>query len=74
MDLKTTDYLVVLVPEVHLDVFIQEKDSGHLGNANVTLKNTKIIYVNEAENILVVKGSVPGKRNNILKLSAPKTY
>jgi large subunit ribosomal protein L3 len=55
-------------------VYPGKKMAGHLGNANVTLKNTKIIYVNEAENILVVKGSVPGKRNNILKLSAPKTY
>ena len=55
-------------------VYPGKKMGGHLGNANVTLKNTKIIYVNEAENILVVKGSVPGKRNNILKLSAPKTY
>jgi large subunit ribosomal protein L3 len=48
--------------------------AGHLGNSNVTLKKTKIIYVNKAENILVVKGSVPGKKNNILKLSSPKTY
>jgi large subunit ribosomal protein L3 len=53
-------------------VYPGKKMAGHLGNATVTLKNTEIMYVNTAENILVVKGSVPGKKNSILKIQSQK--
>ena len=53
-------------------VYPGKKMAGHLGNATVTLKNTEIMYVNAAEQILVVKGSVPGKKNTILKLQSQK--
>jgi len=53
-------------------VYPGKKMAGHLGNATVTLKNTEIMYVNTAEQILVVKGSVPGKKNTILKLQSQK--
>ena len=53
-------------------VYPGKKMAGHLGNAKVTLKNTKILYVNVEENILVVKGSVPGKNNAVLKLQLQK--
>jgi large subunit ribosomal protein L3 len=53
-------------------VYPGKKMAGHLGSATVTLKNTEIMYVNEAEQILVVKGSVPGKKNTILKLQSQK--
>ena len=46
--------------------------AGQLGNATVTLKNTEILYVNTDENILVVKGSVPGKQNAVLKIQHKK--
>jgi large subunit ribosomal protein L3 len=49
-------------------VYPGKKMAGHLGNAQVTLKNTELLYVNKEENILVVKGSVPGKKNSLLKL------
>jgi large subunit ribosomal protein L3 len=48
--------------------------AGHLGNETVTLKNTEILYVNTKENILVVKGSVPGKKNTVLKIQHQKVY
>ena len=38
----------------------------------VTLKNTKVLYVNPEENIIVVKGSVPGKKNTVLKIQSQK--
>merc|ERR1712086_205083 len=49
-------------------VYPGKKMAGHLGNTTVTLKNTEILYVNTDENILVVKGSVPGKQNAVLKI------
>jgi large subunit ribosomal protein L3 len=49
-------------------VYPGKKMAGQLGNTKVTLKNTEILYVNPAENILVVKGSVPGKTNALLKI------
>lgn len=45
-----------------------KKMSGQLGNKNVTISNLKIIQVNFEENLLVVKGSVPGKPGNIVSI------
>jgi len=42
--------------------------AGRLGGQTVTLKNTEVLYINAEENILVVKGSLPGKRNSMLKI------
>jgi ribosomal protein L3 len=70
---KTIDYLVVLEQEVPLVAYIREKKmAGHLGNTTVTLTKTEILYVNPEENILVVKGSVPGKKNSVLKIQHKK--
>ena len=49
-------------------VYPGKKMAGQLGGATVTLKNTEILYVNTEESILVVKGSVPGKKNSIVYL------
>ena len=49
-------------------VYPGKKMAGRLGGQNVTLKNTEILYVNTEENILVIKGSVPGKKNTLLKI------
>jgi large subunit ribosomal protein L3 len=46
--------------------------AGQLGGGTVTLKNTEVLYVNSEDNILVLKGSVPGKKNTILKLQHQK--
>jgi large subunit ribosomal protein L3 len=53
-------------------VYPGKKMAGHLGNSTVTLKNTEILYINTEENILVVKGSVPGKKNAVLKIQHQK--
>jgi large subunit ribosomal protein L3 len=53
-------------------VYPGKKMAGQLGDAKVTLKRTEILYVNSVENILVVKGSLPGKRNAIVKIQHPK--
>ena len=53
-------------------VYPGKKMAGRMGGQNVTLKNTEILYVNTEENILVVKGSVPGKKNTLLKIQPTK--
>ena len=34
--------------------------AGHLGNVRVTMKNHKLVSIDEDENLLIIKGSVPG--------------
>ena len=42
--------------------------SGQLGNKIITIKKLKVIQINSEENILVIKGSVPGKPGNLLSI------
>ena len=42
--------------------------AGQLGNKTANIKKLKVIQVNSEENILVVKGSVPGKPGNLLSI------
>jgi large subunit ribosomal protein L3 len=53
-------------------VYPGKKMAGQLGNEIVTLKNTEIVYVNPEDNILVLKGSIPGKKNAVLKIQPQK--
>jgi len=45
-----------------------KKMAGRLGGKQSTIKNLQIIHVNVNNNILVVKGAVPGKKGNILSI------
>ena len=45
-----------------------KKMAGQLGNKTANIKKLKIIQLNVNENILVVKGSVPGKPGNLLSI------
>jgi large subunit ribosomal protein L3 len=45
-----------------------KKMAGQLGNKTTTIKNLKVIQINSQENILVIKGSVPGKPGNLLSI------
>ena len=45
-----------------------KKMAGQLGNKNTTIKKLKVIQVNVEENLLVIKGSVPGKSGNFLSI------
>ncbi|WGH24833.1 MAG: 50S ribosomal protein L3 [Candidatus Shikimatogenerans bostrichidophilus] len=47
-------------------VFKGMKMAGRMGNINVTIKKIKIIDIDYLKNILLVKGSIPGKNNNYL--------
>ena len=45
-----------------------KKMSGQLGNKITTIKKLKVIQINKYDNILVIKGSVPGKPGNLLSI------
>jgi large subunit ribosomal protein L3 len=42
--------------------------AGHLGSNKVTTKNLEIIKIDSKENLLIVKGAVPGKPGNLLSI------
>jgi large subunit ribosomal protein L3 len=42
--------------------------AGQLGNTITTIRKLKVIQINSEENILVIKGSVPGKPGNLLSI------
>ena len=45
-----------------------KKMAGQLGNKITTIKKLKVVQFNLEENILVIKGSVPGKPGNLLSI------
>ena len=49
-------------------VLPSKKMSGQLGNKIRTIQKLKVIQINPEENILVIKGSVPGKPGNLLSI------
>ena len=49
-----------------------KKMAGQLGNKKTTIKKLKIIQINPEENLLVIKGSIPGKPGNLLKILPSK--
>jgi large subunit ribosomal protein L3 len=49
-------------------VLPRKKMSGQLGNKITTIRKLKVIQTNEKENIIVIKGSVPGKPGNLLSI------
>ena len=47
-------------------VFKGKKMAGHMGAKKVTMQNLKIIEVDQENSLLVLKGSVPGKKNSTI--------
>tara|TARA_Y100001001_G_scaffold161503_1_gene186043 strand:+ start:1225 stop:2016 length:792 start_codon:yes stop_codon:yes gene_type:complete len=44
-------------------VFKGKKMAGHMGNTRVTTQNLKVVMIDEAEGLILVKGAVPGSKN-----------
>ena len=49
-------------------VFKGKKMAGRMGNKKVTKQNLKVIDVDSENNLLMVRGSVPGRKNSIVYL------
>jgi len=45
-----------------------KKFPGHWGNETVTVRNVEVVDIIPSENVLMVKGPVPGARNTLVKL------
>ncbi len=53
-------------------VFKGMRMSGHMGNARVTVRNSRVLGVDKEENLLVVEGSVPGPNGGYLIINKAK--
>ena len=49
-------------------VFKGKKMAGRMGNRKVTKQNLKVVAIDNENNLLIVKGSVPGKKSSIIFL------
>ena len=47
-------------------VFKGKKMAGHLGNARVSIQNLRVVEVRPEENLLLVKGSIPGSNGRLV--------
>jgi len=52
-------------------VFKGVRMPGRMGNAQVTTQNLKIIEVDKDNNILLIKGAIPGGRNGLVLITSP---
>lgn len=53
-------------------VFPGMKLPGQMGNKRVTVKNLEIVKVDDEENLIYIKGAVPGARNSYVALREAK--
>lgn len=52
------------------EVYKGRKMAGRLGNDKVTVQNLKVVRVDAENNLLLVKGAVPGAKNGYLTIKA----
>lgn len=43
--------------------------AGHMGNERVTVRNLKVVRVDPDQNLILVKGAVPGGRNALVQIT-----
>lgn len=43
-----------------------KKMAGRMGNEQVTVKKTQVVYINADKNIIGIKGPIPGAKNNLV--------
>ena len=53
-------------------VFPGKKMPGRLGYENITIKNLKIVNIFKEDNILTIKGSIPGKKGTLVNIKNNK--
>nr|ARW63767.1 ribosomal protein L3 [Chondria sp. (in: red algae)] len=47
-------------------VFPGKRMAGQMGNTKVSIKNLEVISLNKDSNIMAIRGSVPGKKGNLI--------
>jgi large subunit ribosomal protein L3 len=53
-------------------VFKGKRMAGHMGAEQVTVKNLKVAYISPADNLIGVKGAVPGPKKGLIILGGAK--
>ena len=49
-------------------VFKGKRMAGHMGSKKTTIQNLKVIDIDKKNNILIVKGSIPGSKQSIVSI------
>jgi large subunit ribosomal protein L3 len=49
-------------------VYAGMKGAGHMGDANVTVRKLQVVRVQDEENLLLVKGAVPGRNGGYVMI------
>ncbi len=49
-------------------VFKGKKMAGRLGNKKVTIQNLKVLNIDSENNLLIIKGAVPGHKGSIIRI------
>src|SRR5699024_5196981 len=49
-------------------IFKSKKMAGHMGNVKKTIQNLEIISIDTNNNLMLIKGSVPGPKNGFIKI------
>ena len=55
-------------------VYKGQKMAGHMGAANVTVRNLKVIGKDEAKGLLLIQGAVPGATNGTVRVTHAKKH
>ena len=53
-------------------VYPGKKMAGHLGNVRVTTRKLKIVRIDPERNLLLIKGSIPGKSGTLISIAPAK--
>ena len=53
-------------------VYPGKKMAGQLGNVKTTIQTSEVLHISKEDQILILKGSLPGKENNVLKISVKR--
>lgn len=54
-------------------VFKGMRMAGHMGNANVTVKNLRIVKVDSDRNLVLVNGAIPGANNGLVMIKISRS-
>lgn len=50
-------------------VYPGKKMAGQLGNTTTTIKTSEVLHISTTDKILILRGSLPGKENSLLKIT-----
>lgn len=54
-------------------VFKGKRMAGHYGSARITVKNLEVVAVDAENNLIAVRGAVPGHRGGVVRIRRAKT-